>query len=194
MSEIIAKTEPKGFEQVPPGTHKARCIKVIDLGTQRNEWDGIVTWKEQVLVIWELPELLRNGIPQTISKFYNLSLHEKANLRIDLVSWRGREFTAEEKQAFDIAKLVGVPCQLNVIDRNGKTKVDRVFSYNGELDDQFHESTVFTISDYKNGNTEIYADLSDGIKRIIDNSKEMETANTDLGDDNNGADIGDVPF
>jgi len=58
-----------------------------------------------------------------IGKTYTVSLHENANLRGDLESWRGRPFTREELDGFDISKLLGVPCMVNVThtDKNGKT-------------------------------------------------------------------------
>ena len=87
---IIAKSAETSYPKVPIGVHKARCVKVIDLGTQKQEYGGEISWKRQILVIWELPEELNNDQPMTISKFYTLSLHEKANLGMDLTSWRGR--------------------------------------------------------------------------------------------------------
>jgi hypothetical protein len=62
-------------------------------------------------------------MPMTISKSYTLSLSEKASLRKDLQSWRGREFTDEEAKGFDISKLIGAYCMVNVTtsETNGKT-------------------------------------------------------------------------
>jgi hypothetical protein len=48
-------------------------------------------------------------------KRYTLSLHEKANLRRELETWRGKKFTAEEGEGFDLEKLLGANCQLQVI-------------------------------------------------------------------------------
>src|SRR5208337_1405024 len=48
-------------------------------------------------------------------KRYTLSLHEKAALRKDLESWRGRTFTEEELKGFDVENVLDVPCLLNVI-------------------------------------------------------------------------------
>ena len=106
---IVATTNDGGmaYPQVSSGVHKARCIRVIDLGTQRQEYSGEVSWKRQVMLIWEVPEQDNmNGEPLTISKFYTLSLHEKSNLGADLSSWRGRAFTETEKQGFDISKML----------------------------------------------------------------------------------------
>lgn len=60
-----------------------------------------------------------------VSQWYTLSLHEKANLRKDLDAWRGKSFTDEDlKEGFDVEKLVGAPCLLNVTqsksEKNGK--------------------------------------------------------------------------
>jgi hypothetical protein len=43
-----------------------------------------------------------------------LSLSEKANLRRDLESWRGRKFTAAELAGFDLKAIMGTACQLQV--------------------------------------------------------------------------------
>ena len=110
MTSIVAKGGEKSssFPSVSVGVHKARCIKVIDLGTQKNEFEGNITWKRQVLVIWETPDQTNEtSEPLTISRFYTLSLHEKSNLGIDLTSWRGRPFSETEKKK-SIVKDTGI--------------------------------------------------------------------------------------
>ena len=100
MTSIIANggNDTPSYPTVSVGVHKARCVRVIDLGTQQNDYQGQISWKRQVMLIWEVPSETDNkGEPLTISKFYTLSLNEKANLANDLVSWRGRPFTETEK-------------------------------------------------------------------------------------------------
>jgi len=41
-------------------------------------------------------------------------LHEKSALRKDLESWRGKKFTRDEEMGFDIERLIGVNCLLNI--------------------------------------------------------------------------------
>ena len=101
MNTIVATTGTNEYPKVPTGVHNARCVRVIDLGTQRNDYGGNITFKRQVLIIWEIPDQMSNDQPMTISKFYTLSLHEKSNLGMDLTSWRGRPFTEQEKEGFD---------------------------------------------------------------------------------------------
>jgi hypothetical protein len=198
MSIIATTSSSDKFVGVSTGVHKARCVRMIDLGTQRNEYQGEVSWKRQILVSWEVPsELSNSGEPLLISKFYTLSLHEKSNLGKDLTAWRGRAFTELEKQQFDITALLGVPCMLNIVEgRNGNTKVGSVMPLpkNDTLEPQFHENLQFSIDDFENGSNEAFMALSEGIRNIILRSKELENMNTNLGDENNNADIGDVPF
>mgnify|MGYP001361919052 FL=1 len=201
MTSIIANggNDTPSYPTVSVGVHKARCVRVIDLGTQQNDYQGQISWKRQVMLIWEVPSETDNkGEPLTISKFYTLSLNEKANLANDLVSWRGRPFTETEKKAFDISKVAGKPCSINVIlNQNGKPKVSTVMPIgkNDDIAQQFHPSVVFNITDFQEKKMEVFNQLPEGIRNIILKSKELEgTEKQDLGDENNAQDLGDIPF
>ena len=201
MTSIIANggNDTPSYPTVSVGVHKARCVRVIDLGTQQNDYQGQISWKRQVMLIWEVPSETDNkGEPLTISKFYTLSLNEKANLANDLVSWRGRPFTETEKKAFDISKVAGKPCSINVIlNQKGKPKVSTVMPIgkNDEIAQQFHPSMVFSITDFQEKKMEVFNQLPEGIRNIILKSKELEgTEKQDLGDENNAQDLGDIPF
>ena len=201
MTSIIANggNDTPSYPTVSVGVHKARCVRVIDLGTQQNDYQGQISWKRQVMLIWEVPSETDNkGEPLTISKFYTLSLNEKANLANDLVSWRGRPFTETEKKAFDISKVAGKPCSINVIlNQKGKPKVSTVMPIgkNDEIAHQFHPNMVFSITDFQEKKMEVFNQLPEGIRNIILKSKELEgTEKQDLGDENNAQDLGDIPF
>ncbi len=198
MTTIVATQGTNEFPKVPTGVHNARCVRVIDLGTQRNDYGGNITYKRQVLIIWEVPDQMANDVPMTISKFYTLSLHEKSNLGMDLVSWRGRPFTEQEKQGFDITKLIGVPCQINVMHNDsGKEKISSVMPLGKDtkIHEQHHESISFSIDDFQKGQREQFNKLSEGIRKMILRSKELDGIDTsDLGDEGNGNDLGKVPF
>jgi hypothetical protein len=115
------------FKPAPAGNHLSICIGVIDLGTQEKVFEGKVSWKPTVKLIWELCDELRDdGKPFTLSRDFTLSLHERSGLRPFLVGWRGRDFTDEELQRFDVQNLLGVPCMLNVVHKPGKDK--RIFA------------------------------------------------------------------
>ena len=203
MTSIIASGGGNsGFKQVEAGTYNARCIKVVDLGTQQSNFNGEISWRRQILVIWELPSELKEDTtePLTISKFYTLSLHEKSNLGIDLTSWRGRAFTEKEKQGFDITKLLGVTCMLNVIEgNNGKSKVGSLMPLpkGTEIAEQITPSLSFSVDDYQNGKKEAFNQLSEGIRNIILRAKEFEgIEKEDNGTESAGGDddLDHIPF
>jgi hypothetical protein len=134
MGFIAADSGGSNFKRVPAGVHIGRCYSLIDLGTQRTEGQYGVKMQHKVRIGWELFGEDENGgplvvdvdgqdMPMTISKSYTVSLHEKAGLRKDLSAWRGRDFTEDEAKAFDISKLLGAYCMVNVTtsETNGKT-------------------------------------------------------------------------
>ena len=200
---IVAKGGEKSssFPSVSVGVHKARCVKVIDLGTQKSEFEGNIAWKRQALVIWEVPEQTNEtSEPLTISRFYTLSLHEKSNLGIDLTSWRGRPFSETEKKGFNIEKLVGNTCLLNVIQGNKNNKIGSIMPLpkGDKIAEQYHTGVVFDLEKYQKGQKEVFNQLSEGIRNIILRSKELEgLEHKDNGDENNGSNtVGQdpVPF
>lgn len=130
---MLKDTGKGDFKQPPEDTHVAICIRLIDLGTQEEEYQGKVTRKEQLMVGWELPNaLMDDGRPFMVSRIYTKSLNEKANLRSDLENWRGRDFTEEELKGFDERKLLGKACLLQVKhNKNGKAKVVAVMKLPG---------------------------------------------------------------
>jgi hypothetical protein len=111
--------------------HHAICYAIYDLGTHYNERFGKSSHK--VRVVWELPDERLNitkedheyNLPASISKEYTLSLHEKSTLRKDLESWRGKRFTDQELEGFDLTKLLGVNCTLQVIHN---TKGEKIYA------------------------------------------------------------------
>jgi len=175
---IMAESKGGDFVEAPLGSHAARCWQILDLGNQKNEFNGEVSIKRQVLVGWELPNLdrLEDGRPVSISKFYTLSLHEKANLGIDLVSWRGRAFTEDEKQGFDITALIGVPCMLSVVEKNGKSRVGSVMGLPKELSipDAVNDTVVFELDAYLNGDTKVFDNLTEGLQKLIKKAEEFK--------------------
>lgn len=132
---LMAKDSGGGdFKRVPPGVYVGRCIGVIDLGTQSVEYQGDKKLQHKALIKWEVhgeeedgtpltTEIDGKAMPLTLSKRYTMSLSTKARLRADLAAWRGRDFTPDELKAFDVSKLLGAYCMLNVQqnESNGKT-------------------------------------------------------------------------
>jgi hypothetical protein len=115
---LIAREEGGNFEMVAEDTYIARCYRVLDLGTHHDEkWDKDV---HKVTISWELPTALMEtgdyaGKPFSIHNRYTLSLADRAILRKDLEAWRGKAFTEEELSGFDVSKLLGATCMINVV-------------------------------------------------------------------------------
>jgi len=123
---LIAKqTGGADFEPVSEGVHQAVCTRIYDLGTQFNEHFG--TQAHKVMITWEITdeiiEIEGECAPRNISKEYTLSLHKKASLRSALEAWRSKKFTDRELDGFDLKRLIGANCQLQIIhvNKNGKT-------------------------------------------------------------------------
>lgn len=131
MALTAKKTEGGDYTPVSQGLHQGVCFMLMDLGTQFNEKFGKSAHK--ILIGWEIPderiEIEKDGqkknLPRAISKQYTLSLHEKAQLRKDLESWRGKAFSEPELDGFDLTKLLGQNCMVQVIH---KTKDNKTYA------------------------------------------------------------------
>ena len=131
---LIAKNKGgEDFAPVTPGMKQAVCYLVADIGTQPSNSPQFKP-RRQVVIGWELPNEPKIEIidkktnakvlmPRVLSNTYTLSLSKKANLTPMLVSWRGRAFTDAELEGFDLQKILGANCLLNVINntKEGKT-------------------------------------------------------------------------
>jgi len=100
--------ESSGYLPAPTGTHPARCIKVIDLGTQETPFGK----KAQFFFEWELGEFMDDGRPFTVGRFYTASLNSKAALREDLESWRGA--LSKANFPFDVTQMIRQACLITV--------------------------------------------------------------------------------
>lgn len=149
----LTDTGGKEFEQAPIGNHVARCVKVIDLGTQKNEYEGKVSYPRQVAIAWELPNERMSdgeyeGQPFIVTKIYTASISEKATLRKHLQMWRGKEFTADELRGFDSKNVLGKACMVSVIhSEKGKAKVEGVASVpkGMEVPPQMNKAVYFSL-------------------------------------------------
>lgn len=120
---IVAHDTGKDFEPAPEGLHPAVCVDVVDLGSVTNKFGS----RHAVDIVWQIDCIMKeSGKRFLASKRYTLSLHEKANLRKDLESWRGKPFQFDElAQGFDLEVLIGVNCELQIMHN---TKDNRTFA------------------------------------------------------------------
>lgn len=113
MPIIATANESKSFTPAPEGTHQAVCVDVIDKGMQPNSFKP-GSMQHKIAVVWQIDERRDDGKRFILYKRYTLSLNEKASLRHDLESWRGKPFTRDEEMGFDVELLIGANCLVNV--------------------------------------------------------------------------------
>lgn len=120
---IVAKKTVSEYELPPEGTEQAVCAEVVDLGYHENAFKP-GKFQHKIMVIWQLGATRDDGRRHLLSKMYTNSLDERATLRRDLESWRGRTFTPTEEAGFDLDHVHGANCVLNIQHREsqqGKT-------------------------------------------------------------------------
>jgi len=133
MAIIATNDGGQGFATLEAGTYPARCVSMVHIGTIEETIAGKTKTLNKVSITWELPTELKEfkqgdgEKPYHVRKEYTLSMNEKASLRIFLKSWRGKDFTEEEAKAFDVTKLLGVPCLLNIVHKTGKKDPSKVY-------------------------------------------------------------------
>lgn len=112
------------YKQVSTGTHPAVCTMLVDLGLQSSTFNGETRWKHKLYFRWEVPgERAADGKPLSVGMQITASLHKKGNLRGLLESWRGKAFTEDELQKFDVSAVLGKPCLLNVLQEQKGDKI-----------------------------------------------------------------------
>lgn len=190
---LTAKDSGGGsFTPVSPGMHLARCYRIIDLGTQKTEYQGQIKHLQKVMIQFEVhgeddngnPLVTSKGEPMSISKNFTLSLAEKATLRKDLQAWRGRDFTAEELRGFELKNVLGAWAMITAaksIGNNGK-EYTNIVSINpvpasikkAGLPNGFNAVAMFVIDD---PDMPLFETFGDGLKAKIMASPEWRAHN-----------------
>lgn len=202
-------------EIIPAGNYVARCYSMIHVGTVPNTFGNETKLINKVLITWELPTLVYEYEEQeyssTIFKEYTLSLSSKANLRRDLESWRGKAFTEEEAEDFDLTKLLGVPCMLNVIHKtSGTGKVNAIVSTISRIpegldcpapmrekiefnfEEKFDEAVIEEMPDFIKNKIKMSQEYMAKLGNVVD-PQQVDTAPVE-GADSQGGGADDLPF
>lgn len=123
---MIAKSEGNSnIKRLEDGVYTAISSMLIDIGIQKSEKYGKSSRK--FIIVWnienEFVEVNGEKLPRVMSKEYTMSLGEKSNLRKDLQAWRGKQFTPEELEGFNLYNILNKGCQLQILntESNGKT-------------------------------------------------------------------------
>ena len=171
---------------IESGNYVARCYQMIHIGTVSEVILGQQKIINKVRIGWELPTELKvfkeeNGEqPCVISKEFTLSMNEKATLRKTLASWRGKDFSEDEAKCFDVTKLLGKPCMLNIIQKPSKDGTKLYNEIAGvtplpkgfECPAQINDSILW---DYDTANMNVFEKLPDFLKDKIKESLEWQS-------------------
>jgi hypothetical protein len=112
----MARDKRPDRESAPEGLHQGVCCDVVDLGLKTTPWGP----KEKIEIRWILDVADSKGRAFLVSSRYTNSLNEKATLRRHLEAWRGKKFTtAETKEGWNLEKLLGANCQLQMVHKLG---------------------------------------------------------------------------
>lgn len=108
------------FKQVPEGPHAAMLYSLIDMGTQEGTYQGKPAKpKRKIAMRFELHGVdaaMDDGRPMSIGKTFTLSSSSKGNLRPFMEGWRGKAFSDEEFEAFDLKNMLGKPAIITVVE------------------------------------------------------------------------------
>lgn len=130
MSMIAKDTQGVSIPLLEGGVYYGICSAIIDLGIQKNEMYNNESRK--LMIQWTIvgQEVEINGekVARVMHKQYSFSLNQKSTLRKDLEAWRGKEFTEEELNGFDLNNILNIPCQLQIIEKErvGKNNVNTI--------------------------------------------------------------------
>lgn len=181
---IPPKQNTKPRELTPAGTHIARVVGLICIGTVKGTWQGTPTETYKIRLTWELPNELRTfkeGEPQkplVISKEVGFSMGKKSTLRPIVEGIIGTSLTDEEAYGFDIEKIMGLECLISVIHeekqefgRFATLKSTAPLMRGTTCPPQVNETKILS---YENWDNEYFMSLPDFIREKIEKTPEYQ--------------------
>ena len=171
----------KKFKNAPAGLHLARLYKVVDIGSQHGEWQGKATFNRKIIFYFEIhgddatgqPLINDDGKPLIITKYYNVSLGEKATLRRHLQSWLNLNFNAMP-EGFKVESILGNFAMINVKEGETKSAIDNLTAVPAliakhGLPEGVNDLFIFDLNKFDNAKFDL---LSDSVKKMIMESPE----------------------
>ena len=180
---------------IPAGTYAARLYAVVDLGHQ---WTQFLNkpgkWSRQIYIGFEIPELTfeaedkvtgeKSIKPRVIGRQYTLSYYKESHLKALVQALIGRALTDEEqnKTGYPLETLVGKPCLISVIHKEG-TKDGQPVTYANmdsivaapkclTVPEQFNPDMIYCID--SDPNQVVYGKLYQWLQDRIQKSQEFQ--------------------
>jgi len=121
--------KPKGNTDrfvVPAGLQDAICYGVVHIGTHQEEFKGDKKMRNIIYILYELPSITntfdedRGEEPAVISKKFTYTYSERGSLLDWIKTWSNGKINKKNINNFDIDKLVGIGCKLQVMEDEGE--------------------------------------------------------------------------
>lgn len=170
------------FAPVPTGPQPAILYSLIDLGTQQGTYQGKpANPKRKIAMRFELhgeDTKLDDGRPMSIGKQFTLSSSAKGSLRPFMEGWRGKSFTDDEFEAFDLQNMLGKAAILTIVE-DGEYRVINGISrlLAGMKAPEMFNKHVYLSLEPGEFDVAVFDGLSDKMKDTIRQSPEYQALN-----------------
>lgn len=172
--------------QAPEGSHVGICVRIYDMGTQKEEFEGKMKLNRKLRLGFELPDERavfnpdKGEQPFMVDLTLNFSSFERSNFMKTMTGWLGKP----PEQSFDIEELLGRAGMVNVVHKEAKGKVyANVTSITPvpkallkAIPDPENKPVYWSV---ENGKDAAYDKLPDFLKKMADASIEFNTESPD---------------
>jgi hypothetical protein len=189
---MLVSGNSKEFEHPTPGTVRAVCTRVVDLGTQETNGQTGKKKNRKVMLSWEIDEAMADGRPFLVSERYNVNINPKAWLGQLLESWRGKPFTDEQLESFNLSAVLGSSCLLTIVRKGDYTNVIAAIPLVKGMP-KLEAKAKYIDFDLDNFSKDVYDSLGDKLKETIAKSPEYIKATGQKDDAAPGKDEQDHP-
>lgn len=196
MSPLVA---PKTQRILPPeGTHIARLVRIIHIGTIMEPYMGVETEMNKLDFLFELVDELHvfkegeEAKPFVVSREFTLSMGEKANLRKFVEGVIGKSMVQGEADLFDVESLLNKACLITIKHKTSKSGNIRAevttaspLMKGQKAKEPFNQPKLLT---YTSWDQKYFESLPEFMRKKIQGSKEYNSLMGNVPDD------GSVPF
>lgn len=179
-------------ELAPKGTHVARVVSLIDLGTQVPT-DPKLTPMRKINITFELCKCIKefNGVkkPLVVSRMWTFTRAKGGKLREMIKAWKGVDIS---KESFKIDSLLGQECLVTIShsDDGQYANVESVSAVPTGLVEVPPAYNKLSLLGLNPGefDMEVFKSLPDFIKAKITSTQEFRALKVDLEDNSGGTD------
>ena len=166
MSLEVPKNQQKQRELPPKGLQHARCIRIIDLGTQDTVFNGEPKKTPQVKFTFELVNHMfvfdekKGPEPFVVSQTHTASLSDKSNMYAMLKNWNEKvtEALAAGAESVKLSTFIGQPAIIKITHEKSKKNPDITYGLIGDKGRQVNNREGVEIK--KSQNPHVVMDLA----------------------------------